>query len=49
VCFAFTRSVREVHPTSPALGFARVCTDCVDTALSSSQLSFFIWTLLFIA
>lgn len=31
------------------LSFAHVYTDCVDTALSLFQLSFFIWTLLFIA
>lgn len=49
VYFAFVRSVGEVHPTFPVLGFARACTDCVDTVLSLSQLSFFIWTLLFIA
>lgn len=49
VLFAFVCSVPEVHPMFPALGFARACTDCVDTALSLLQLSFFIWTLLFIA
>lgn len=41
VYFAFVCSVREVHPTFPALGFARACTDCVDTALSLFQLNFF--------
>lgn len=43
VYFASVHSVREVHAMIPALSHAR--TDCVDAALSLSQLSFFIQTL----
>lgn len=49
VYFAFVHNVRVVHAMFPALSFACARTDCVDTALSLSQLSFFIWSLLFIA